>query len=274
MKHIVVPFDFSHPATEALKFAAQLATKEDADILMIHAIEFPVMVNTSVALELEKKYIEVHRAEAIRRMRKIAARVAKNARVDFRVDFGGTIAAILRAVKTFDADAIVMGTNGASGLEELTVGSNTQRVVRKSRVPVIVIRKAVKSISNIVLPILPEAEDLDETIKSIKDLQQTFNAKLHILYINTPTWFKREIESKAGLENFVRRYNLKDATVNVINDHDEESGIINFAKEMDEPMVVMATHGHQGIRHFMMGSLAEDVVNHIDCPITTFRMHE
>jgi nucleotide-binding universal stress UspA family protein len=44
----------------------------------------------------------------------------------------------------------------------------------------------------------------------------------------------------------------------------EEEGIIRFARQLEFSIIAMSTHGHTGLTHLMLGSIAENVVNH--CP--------
>jgi nucleotide-binding universal stress UspA family protein len=113
-----------------------------------------------------------------------------------------------------------------------------------------------------------EAEAL--TLK-VKELQNFFDAKLHVLYVNTPGSFKRDTITQKALKDFAKRFMLKDYTLNVFNDLDQESGVRNFVQSIDADMVAMATHGRKGLNHFLSGSIAEDVVNHLECPIWTYQ---
>ena len=63
---------------------------------------------------------------------------------------------------------------------------------------------------------------------------------------------------------------MNNYTLNIFNDTYEESGVISFAQMIKADMIAMGTHGRKGINHIISGSLAEDVVNHIDCPIWTY----
>lgn len=272
MKHILVPFDFSAPAIEALKFATELAKREDTDISMIHAVEFPAMINSSVALEYEREYMALHRTRAIKRMNKIAQRLAKGIKVNTLIDFGGVVPAVERAATYSKADLIVMGTHGASGWKEITIGSNAEKVVRRSKVPVIAIRKSVKSIRNIIFPFAQGTIDQKEIIESVKKLQLLFNAELHVVFINTPSAFGRDTKVRPAMEAFVDRYHLKNCSLDIFNDINEAEGIINYTSNFKDPMVAMGTHGRKGIKHLSMGSVTEDVLNHILCPISTFRI--
>jgi hypothetical protein len=67
----------------------------------------------------------------------------------------------------------------------------------------------------------------------------------------------------------VTRYMFSNCTTNIYNDLFEESGIVNFAHEVNADILVMGTHGRKGLSHIFAGSVTEDVVNHIDIPIWT-----
>ncbi|MDZ7650500.1 MAG: universal stress protein [Cytophagales bacterium] len=166
-----------------------------------------------------------------------------------------------------------MGTHGASGLKEFFVGSNTEKIVRTSQVPVIAIKGPVKagSIKNIVFPNVLSLEQ-EELTQKVKALQSFFKATLHVLYVNTPSNFRRDIEVKKEMKDFAKRFMLKDYTLTIFNDYSEEEGLRNFVVESKADLVAMSTHGRRGINHLMSGSIAEDAVNHLTCPIWTYKI--
>ncbi|NJM26896.1 MAG: universal stress protein [Bacteroidia bacterium] len=143
--------------------------------------------------------------------------------------------------------------------------------MRTSPVPVITVKKYVKvaAIKNIVFPntLSDKQEDL---LMQVKALQFFFKAKLHVVWINTPSNFTRDTITKERLEEFAKRFMLKDCTLNIFNDPFEESGVINFAAMIKADMIAMGTHGRRGLSHIVSGSVAEDVVNHVDVPIWTY----
>ena len=73
--------------------------------------------------------------------------------IRFTIDVGTVVLSIRQAVDQHKPDLVVMGTNGASGFKEYFVGSNTEKVVRFSTVPVVCVRKSLplEAIKNIVL---------------------------------------------------------------------------------------------------------------------------
>ncbi len=275
MKKILVPCDFSDSAIQAFKFAVEIANQSNGEINLLHVIEIPVMHDSVMmpTMSLEETYLKEMKVRADKDFEKMKSKWAKDGpKVNTFVQYGAPTASISRFVEEKKIDLVVMGTKGASGLKEFFVGSNTEKVVRWSPVPVITIKKSVKasSIKNIVFPSTLHDDEEDLTMK-VKAVQNFFKAKLHILYVNTPANFRTDVENHQKLNAFAKRFMLKDYTLNVFNDLSEELGVGNFVNEVKGDMIVMGTHGRKGLNHLMSGSIAEDVVNHFDCPIWTWK---
>jgi nucleotide-binding universal stress UspA family protein len=276
MKKILVPCDFSDQAVQAFKFAIELAEQSKGEIILLNVIEVPVMHETVImpTLYFEEAYFKDMRAASQKKFEKMKEKWDKEGvTVSTFVEFGPTTVTIRDFIKKKKIDLIVMGTHGATGFREFLIGSNTEKIVRTSDVPVIVLKKSVKvsSIKNIVLPnnLVEEQEDLT---MHVKELQNFFKATLHIVYINTPAEFNRDSITKKRLSDFAKRYMIKNFTLNIFNDIDQEEGVRNFTREIKGDMVLMGTHGRRGLNHFMTGSIAEDIANHIECPIWTMKI--
>lgn len=278
MKKILVPCDFSDPAVQAFKLAVEIARQSKGEVFLLHVVEVPVMHDTVImpTLYFEQSFMNDMRANAEKKFAKMIGKWAEEGPVvKGFVEFGPTTATIRQFIEEKEVDLVVMGTHGANGAKEFLVGSNTEKIVRTSEVPVLTIKKATKlsSIKNIVFAneLNLEAEKL--TLK-VKELQAFLKAKLHVLFVNTPASFKRDSITHAQLKAFAKRFMLKDYTLNVYNEIDQENGVRNFTESIGGDLVVMATHGRRGLNHILSGSIAEDVVNHLDCPIWTFRSNE
>jgi hypothetical protein len=83
-----------------------------------------------------------------------------------------------------------------------------------------------------------------------------------MVWVNTPVNFTSDIETHERMEAFAKQFALKDYTINVFNDTDEERGILRFSNLVKGDLIAMGTHARMGISHLVNGSLAEDVVNH------------
>jgi len=276
MKRILVPCDFSDPAVQAFKFAVDIAKESRGEVILLNVVELPVMHESVLmpTLSFEEAFIKDMKAHAEKNFAKMKDKWAKEGpKVTSFVEFGGATPTIRDFVKDNKIDLLVMGTHGASGLKEFFVGSNTEKIVRTSEVPVIAIKGQVKisSIKNIVFPNTFGMEQEELTLK-VKALQNFFKATLHVLYVNTPSSFRRDIEVKKEMKAFAKRFMLKDYTLTIFNDYSEEEGLRNFVADTKADMVAMSTHGRRGINHLMSGSIAEDVVNHLTCPIWTCKI--
>ena len=98
------------------------------------------------------------------------------------------------------------------------------------------------------------------------------NAQMHLLFVNTVSDFKTSDEALSMMRNFIKGMGLEDYTLNIYNDHSVEKGILNFAKEKNAQLVGMSTHGRKGLSHFFNGSISEDLVNHAQRPVITFKI--
>ena len=278
MKRILVPCDFSDPAVQAFKFAIEIALKSRGEIFLLNVVEVPVMHETVLmpTLYFEQSLMNEMKATADKKFQKMKDKWgSEGITVSTHVEFGVTITSIRQFIEEKKIDLVVMGTHGASGAREFLIGSNTEKIVRTSLVPVMAIKKSTKlsNVKNIVFPNDLDLENEHLTLK-VKELQNFFKATLHILYINSPAFFQRDVDTKMRLKDFAKRFMLKDYTLNVYNDVEQENGINNFTREVKGDLIALATHGRRGISHLVSGSIAEDIVNHVDCPIWTFKNEE
>jgi nucleotide-binding universal stress UspA family protein len=273
MKKILVPCDFSEPAVEAFRFAIDLASKSGSSITILKVIDIPVVYDTAFGMPSyldNSGLIAELRNDARKNFERLVKKYGKGySTIKFTVLQGPTSVMIRDFIEEKKFSLVVMGTHGASGLQEFFVGSNAEKIVRFSRVPVFTIRKAVpvSSIKNIVFP-TSLLRDQSDFIKRLKGIQEFFGAKLHILFLNTPFNFVRDNE----LKEYASRHKFANFTLNFRQDRYEPDGIISFAKEIKADMLAMATHGRKGLSHFISGSITEDVVNHIECPVWTYSL--
>jgi nucleotide-binding universal stress UspA family protein len=170
-------------------------------------------------------------------------------------------------------DLIVMGTKGASGLKELLVGSNTERVVRNASCPVLSVKNILPGfgIRKMVFASNFESDQMT-AVGKLKVVQELFNAHIHLVYINVPNNFTGTRAIRAKANEFVQRYQLTNYDFTVYDDSSEEEGIIHFAEEVSADVIAVATHGRTGLAHLLSGSIAEDIVNHANRPVLTFNL--
>lgn len=280
MKTILVPFDFSPEANNAFEFAKDLAIKSKCRLKMIHIVELPTsqsfntMGEVNIADNEMNRVFMIELVEKRKQQMEVLKERYKDAEFEFssRIVFGNPYAGISAEVTDIQADLVIMGSKGSSGMEELLIGSNTEKVVRHSKCPVITVKGTVKADDLRKIVFASDFEDEDENIIfELKKLQSLLGAEVTLVKINTPSLFENSKDSKARIRKFVEKQGLRNINVEIYNSSSEEEGIIEYAEEIGADMIAMATHGRTGFMHLISGSIAEDVVNHAKRPVWTMR---
>ena len=273
MKNILVPCDFSKPAVSAFRFALDIADKSKGVVHLLNVIELPAIHDPIImpVVSFEKEFLNELKEKTTKEFDKIINRYKTDmVEVKTEVTFGAVSRMIQDFIKKKKIDIVIMGSHGATGIREYFIGSNAEKIVRNSPVPVLVLKDLYKGpVENIVFPNTLETERQDKLIAKVKELQAFFKATVHILYVNTPTNFAADNITLERLRQFAKEFAFRNYTLNVYNYPSEESGIIQFTSQIKGDLVAMGTHGRKGLAHFLNGSLAEDVVNHAKFPIWT-----
>jgi nucleotide-binding universal stress UspA family protein len=277
MKKIIVPVDFSKHSEYALKVAALLAKKYNLTIYALHMLdlqEFSISESPSSHQEkgifflklAEKKFKSFLEKDYLNEVNVVP--IIKHYKVFSEVN---TVA------EEVNADLVIMGSHGATGLKEFFVGSNTEKVIRYANLPVLIVKNEIKDVSfnNIVI-----ATDFSEaSVPAFKNTLKTLDflqAKKHILYVNLPNEkFKTTPEMETMANNFLTKVDGNiDRLINVnfVCAKSIEKGILSFANVSGADLIVTITHGRKGISHIFEGSISEDLSNHAALPIMTFKL--
>lgn len=276
MKKILVPTDFSKIANNALDEAVNIAKRTNAELVLLHVIEEG---SASSSIQVTGEYQagdpqeQIFMLKLIERSRDQLQGLSDTypgVNITTELRMGNTFHGITDIVKEHDVDMVVMGTTGSSGIDELLVGSNAEKIVRYAKCPVLTINEKTgkSSCDNIVLA-TGMSEKESKLVSVVKSIQAEYNSKIHLLWVNTPNTFERDKNTKARLEAYAKKHGLSNYTINIYNDVTEEEGIVCFAEELDADLISMVTHRRTGIAHLIAGSIAEDVVNHSKRPVLT-----
>ncbi|MEM6361909.1 MAG: universal stress protein [Bacteroidota bacterium] len=276
MKKILVPTDFSEHAIYAVDFAAQLTKKMEAELILLHVVEDSSVNSVRFTGEVELpdmqdrlfilKLIEKATADlqgAVKRYSEIP--------IKQEIRIGNPYHSIREIITEHNVDLVVMGTHGTNNFTEALVGSNAEKVVRHADCPVVTLRQHVENVDfdNIVFATGLNDED-DTCMLVVRNFQTFFNAKIHVVRVNTPNNFEADRISLPALKEYAEKCGFENYDTHVYNDVSEEEGIMHFAEMIDADMIAMATHGRTGFAHLLTGSIAEDVVNHAKRPVLTY----
>ncbi|MGY6557866.1 MAG: universal stress protein [Nitritalea sp.] len=284
MKTLLVPFDFSETATFALDFAIELAEKSGAALHVLHVVEVPANYTLNTmgggvdpnASEMEQVYF----VELVEKRKKDLADLSakyqdKSFEFVTKLQLGSPFSGISKEIAEVEADMVIMGSRGSSGLEELLIGSNTEKVVRYAKCPVLTVKGPTQLAS---LKKIVYASDFsakkDEVIEQVKELQKTLGAELYLVKVNTPSAFESSRTSFEKIEAFIERHAIQHVTAEIYNSPSEEEGIVDYAQDIDADLIALGTHGRTGFLHLLSGSIAEDVVNSAKRPVWTMKIQK
>lgn len=282
MTKVLVPFDFSEQAQNALDFTTMLSKNFDnVEITILHVIEVPstsgmgTMGGGEMVPEYENQmfFIELmdRRKKQFKEMED--KYVGNSYTLQTNIVLGNAFQNISSAIVEENPDLVVMGSKGSSGMEEILIGSNTEKVVRSSHCPVLTVKAPTNPSSFKKIVFASDFKnDQEELAGRLKSLQKWFDADLYLVMVNTPGNFETTRESAVRIKEFANKYQIEHAVAEIYNSNSEEEGIVEFADDIKADMIAMATHGRTGLAHLFSGSIAEDVVNHAKRPVWTFKV--
>jgi nucleotide-binding universal stress UspA family protein len=276
MKRILVPVDFSKEAESAARVAAIIARKTGSEIYLLHMLELPVNTIdpaelTSIRTEPQIIYFMKLAHEKFDAFIKLP--FFKGLKVIESVQFHFAFAGIINESEKNNIDLIVMGSQGASGLQEMFIGSNTEKVVRRSKVPVLVIKK---SDDNFKIKDMVFASDFNieskKTFQKVIDFADLFGAKIHLLYVNTIHNFNTTQSIEKKIESFIADFKIGDYTRRIYNDVSVEKGILSYSRDINADLIALNTHGRSGLSQLFNGSIGQELANHALRPVITFKI--
>ncbi len=273
MKNIIVPVDFSEQSEYALQTAASLAKEHGANLLTVHMLELSdAIFSTTDTASAQQAVFLIRAAE-----KRFAAFLDKDylggVSITKIVKPHKVFAELNNIAKEHGADLIVMGSHGSDGLEEIFVGSNAERVVRNSEIPVVVVKQ--KHTDFKVERFLFACDFEDESLPAFqkaKSFAALLSAELQLVYINTPgDAFLSSSDAYNRVHQFLQKA-CSGLEVTIHNDYSVEKGILNYSKIASADAIGIPTHGRSGLAHFFRGSIGEDVANHAKIPVVTFKI--
>ena len=279
---ILVPTDGSQAAETAADAALTLAQRFDASI---HTITVTERDNAPPGVELDTTEKLTQRGEET--LARFVDR-ATEAGIEMTTDLLETTEPIHEAINDYaadhDADLIVMGTHGRTGLNRFVLGSVTERTLRVSPVPVLSIHED-SSLDSGFETILVPTDGSDAASFAAEhgiSLAAAIDASMHVVYVTDLTAFYAEFGSAEVLEALEEVG--KEAVNNVIDSADEANvrsveasvlsgvpakALLDYVEERDIDLIVMGTHGRTGLNRYLLGSVTEKIVRLADVPVLT-----
>ena len=265
---ILVPTDFSDVANNALHFALKFAEKAKATVHILHVTHIPV-VDASFPAEVYQTFMSEIEETTKLNFEKLEKNYLQNSGV--KCEIFSVMGYVNDEVKDFaeqnNIDLIIMGTTGASGIQEVLVGSNASSVVARSHVPVLVIppSSTYHELKNIVY-----SSDFNEpefpAVSRLMFIAELFDANISVLHV------KNEADKFFNSENnfFVRnKHNISYDKIKMVKlpEGDVMDKINEFIENEHADLLVMAKHNRSFFDRIFHRSLSKQMTYHTKIPL-------
>lgn len=285
---ILVPFDFSSYAEQAAEAALRLAKKQNATLHLLTAMSVPLdwayttmgaASGSGMPADVfisQMPDFESNKIKLLQKLNDYESTLDKGSvQVITETVIGFPWEQVTEYAKKHAIDLIIMGSHGASGLNELFIGSNAEKVVRFAECPVLTLHDEIKELD--FKDLVFASSFYGETSKSfpkILKFAQLFKARIHLLKVISSSSFETTRYSTKMIQDFIEPFNVENYSVNIYNETSVEKGVLNFAEDIDADIIAMETHGRKGLSHLFIGSIAEDITNHAKRPVLTVKIEE
>ena len=249
-KLIVVPWDFSHVAENALAHAVKISRMVNNDICLLHIVDSGITPKAyAETTTLLKRLIEENGKKY-------------NVPIMYHVSKGSIFTEIAEYVNEKEASLVVMGTHGMKGMQKLT-GSWALKVIVKSKIPFIVVQDPPadqEKYHNIVFPIDFRSENKGK-IKMAIFMGKFFESKIHMLVSNsTDTGILRKTRTNV---NFAIKYLIQNNIDYEI--HDMPKGkiadqTIDFAQKINADLILIVTTKNITFADYMLGASEQQII--------------
>ncbi len=293
IRTIVFATDFSSCADRAYQYALRIASEWGASISALHVVEFPPGMDpeypvNQLYLENLRKELDQQVATLVERAGQVGLMIVK------REALGIPSVEINNLARTLEADLIVVGTHGRTGLQHVLLGSTAERVIAGAPCPVLAVREAKPAsedrlsaeappIKWILVPIDFSDCSLD-ALEYAAQVAREYGAHVTILHVMEPATYGLDftLTHAADPERCEHiRARLNDLTAaltrsGVATDQVLRGGlpadmILHSECAMNCDLIVMGTHGRRGFSHLVYGSVTEAVLRRARSPILTVR---
>lgn len=268
MKNIIVPLDFSMDSLKGLELAILIAHKTPVAIQMVY-----VQKKTDVPslAEEEFRYAEKNLKKILENYKD---RIPEGSTLNFIIKIGKVYQEIVSQAQAFQDSLIVASTHGASGFEELFIGSNANKIISSTTRPVITIRQSEvpAAITKIVLPIDIVVESRQKVIFT-SFLAQIFGAEIHVITVSSSKSKKiinRLNAYSAQVCNYLKTRELQYKTGSLYGSNIIKM-IIGYAEKENAELISIINESGESITNLIIGGEAQQMISKSPIPILTIR---
>lgn len=287
---VLVAVDFGEPSDDAVRQADARAKTTGASLVVCHVISDPVRIDPHFEIALASIDMTAVRAAAETQLRERVGKLTgrDSAALDVRMLDGTPHVSIIEEAERSQADLVVLGTHGRTGVARALLGSVAERTVRYAHCPVLIARPHTSS-GNVIIatdfsnPALPAVHAAADEVRRIGGrliaVHCVDRSELDWTYrIPTPG---RDVIIEHAVAEMHRSARAQLAAAldiaGVAGDCEVLEGrpaeeIVEASARHDAELIVVGTAGRTGLSRVTLGSVAERVVRTAEVPVLVVRL--
>lgn len=269
MAGILFPTDFSPASDNALEFAIEMAKRNHARIVLLHAYQVHAFDANSLAPEITVQAFHeavTKKLEALKT--ELLSRHLMN--IEICASFGFTVDAIEQGTQDFDIDFVMLGTTGSSSLENKLLGSTTADCIARLKKPVMAIplNAQFRGMDKIIFASALHKDELP-ALEKLNEMLQHFGAEVTVAHIFSGD-DKQAMEFSifqelADAKLFNCKTHFRQFSGNVID------GIEQSIRFQKTDLLAMVTHHRNFFEKIFDKSLTKKMALHTDVPLIAFQ---
>jgi nucleotide-binding universal stress UspA family protein len=261
---IIVPIDFSENSIKALEFAIFMADKKHGQITLVHVVEVVYDFASQAAIALDSMFTDGEKM-----LKKLVEKYeVSGVKMDYKITDGVASISVARIADEIDASLIVMGTQGASGIKKVLIGTTAVNLIREANCPVLVVpaQAKVSEIKKVTLA-LEFANHEEKFMDWIIIMCEKWGLVLEILHVQTNQGFKEELVI-LGMENYLKKkYPNLSVRIHTFYAESASEGLDLYLQEHDNMILVMC-HEHRNLwDHIIQKSKSIQMAYHTHIPL-------
>jgi nucleotide-binding universal stress UspA family protein len=271
MINFIVPVDFSVDSLKGLDWAVLFSQKKSVNIQLVYVLSNSTNFQPSV-VEQEHKYAQVQFEKLVKEYQ---PKLGNESKLRYIIKKGKVYREVVNQVNSYKNAVVSASTHGASGFEELFIGSNALKIIAATEQPVFTLRKPIPGkITKIVVPIkLHRATRQKATTAA--DIAELFGAELHVVAIST-TQSKRDTIRLEGyarqVTNYFKARELKSIQKTLVGES-LPNLTINYAEAINAELIIIMSSAVDKWNVFL-GSYAQQMVSKANVPLLNITPQE
>ncbi len=276
-KSIVVPIDHSEESIAAIKFAEQMSEGANA----IHAIHVIPPISDPSAPLFDTTWTVLDDQFRTQAKENFEAWMRDNQTGDTTttlVTIGDPGFMIVDYATEFKDSMIVVPSHGRTGIDRVLMGSVAERVVRHAHCPVLVLKlgdSKGKDFEFDPVPVIVPFDFSDDSVAAVKTAKQfvSDDRDLHVLHVIEDKMFAKSRVDDSEIRDAMRK-RLEGIVDNAefVTEHDDPGhATVERVEKVRAGLIVISSHGRTGLSRLLMGSVAERVVRHAQCPVLVLK---